>query len=100
MLLREVFQHANAGKGRLDNSRNIYTDPFTRWILLGYGNDFHLVHHLYPNIPQYKLRKLHEHFSEESEEYRSSVEETHGIHATTQVQRMAVLDALAAVNPD
>jgi len=100
MLLREVFQHANAGKGRLDNSRNIYTDPFTRWFLLGYGNDFHLVHHLYPNIPQYKLRKLHEQFSEVSEEYRSSVEETHGIHASTEIQRMAVLDALAAVNPD
>ncbi|MCB1088275.1 MAG: fatty acid desaturase, partial [Verrucomicrobiae bacterium] len=31
MLLREVYQHANAGMGQLDNSRIIHSDPFTQW---------------------------------------------------------------------
>jgi len=100
MLLREVFQHANAGRGKLDNSRIIFTDCFTRWALLGYGNDFHLIHHLYPNVPQYNLRCLHRQISDESEEYRQSVEEDHGIHRSSDGRHLAVLDALAASSPE
>jgi len=98
MILREVFQHANAGKGRLDNSRIIHADLFTRWVLLGYGNDFHLIHHLYPNIPQYNLRRLHQKFTKESPEYKESIEENQGIHITQEGQPLSVLDALAVVH--
>jgi len=78
MLLRELYQHANLGTGNLDNSRIIYADPFTRWALLGYGNDFHLIHHIYPNIPHYHLRAAHALLLERSEEYRRQLVEVHG----------------------
>tara|TARA_R110002096_G_scaffold273422_9_gene467267 strand:- start:1503 stop:2636 length:1134 start_codon:yes stop_codon:yes gene_type:complete len=79
MLLREIYQHANLGTGKLDNSRIIHADPFTRWALLGYGNDYHLVHHLYPNIPHYHLRAAHDAMMRESEVYRASLVETSGV---------------------
>ncbi len=78
MLLREIYQHANAGKGALDNSRIIHADPFTRWALLSYGNDYHLIHHLYPNIPHHQLRPAHELLMRESQDYRTEVCETFG----------------------
>jgi fatty acid desaturase len=78
MLLRELYQHANLGTGDLDNSRIIYADPFTRWALLGYGNDFHLIHHIYPNIPHYHLRAAHALLLERSEAYREQFQEVHG----------------------
>jgi fatty acid desaturase len=73
-----LYQHANLGTGTLDNSRIIYADPFTRWLLLGYGNDFHLIHHIYPNIPHYHLRAVHAKLVVESETYRKELEEVHG----------------------
>lgn len=79
MLLREIYQHANAGRGELDNSRVMYADPFTRWALLGYGNDYHLIHHIYPNIPHDRLAEVHRTLMAESEEYRAAAEESHGV---------------------
>ncbi len=94
MLLREIYQHANLGQGQLDNSRIIHSDWFTRWALLGYGNDFHLIHHIYPNIPHYHLRGAHSQLLEVSEDYRTSVEEAHGtFHAPP--PKEAVLDVMA-----
>ncbi|MEO0414179.1 MAG: fatty acid desaturase, partial [Verrucomicrobiota bacterium] len=81
MLLRELYQHANAGVEQLDNSRIIHADPFTRWALLGYGNDFHLVHHLYPNIPHYRLKDTHTELMERSETYRAKAETTDDLAA-------------------
>lgn len=78
MLLRELYQHANLGTGQLDNSRIIHADPFTRWALLGYGNDFHLIHHIYPNIPHYHLQAAHALLLERSEDYRNELQEVHG----------------------
>lgn len=82
MLVREVFQHANAGTGELDNSRVMKVGPFVRWSLLGYGNDYHLVHHLYPSIPCYRLREVHDRLASRSPEYREQVVETHGLHTS------------------
>ncbi len=79
MLLREIYQHANLGTGKLNNSRIIHADFFTRWALLGYGNDFHLIHHLYPNIPHYHLRAAHEALLKKSPSYRESLIETTGV---------------------
>ncbi len=80
MLVREVFQHANAGTGALDNSRVMKVGAFVRWSLLGYGNDYHLVHHLYPNVPCYRLRQVHERLAEDSPAYREQAVETRGLH--------------------
>ncbi len=100
MLLREVYQHANAGRGQLDNSRVIHADPFTRWALLGYGNDFHLIHHIYPNIPQYSLRGLHRQLMEESPAYREGIEETRGIlRSRADATETSLLDSLADPAP-
>ena len=79
MLLREIYQHANAGREELDNSRVMHADPFTRWAVLGYGNDYHLIHHIYPNIPHDRLPEVHQTLMTESEEYRTVVDESHGI---------------------
>ncbi|MCB1234544.1 MAG: fatty acid desaturase [Verrucomicrobiae bacterium] len=101
MLLREVYQHANAGRGQIDNSRIILADPFTHWAVLGYGNDFHLIHHIYPNVPQYRLREVHERLVDESETYRDEVEVTRGIvkprpSPAGDEPAVALLDSLAA----
>lgn len=79
MLVREIFQHANAGTGELDNSRVMHVPAWLRWAVLGYGNDYHLVHHLYPNIPCYRLAEVHEKLSNEAPEYRRRVIETNGL---------------------
>jgi len=94
MLLREVYQHANLGRGKLDNSRIIHADPFTRWAVLGYGNDFHLVHHIYPNIPHYHLRGAHDELMETSESYREEFVETVGTFRAP-VGKRSLLDSLA-----
>ena len=93
MLLREIYQHANLGEGPLNNSRIIYADPFTRWALLAYGNDYHLVHHIYPNIPHYNLREAHLHLADHSPEYRENAEESHGTFVS-RPERVSLLESL------
>ena len=93
MLLREVYQHANLGRGKLDNSRIIHADPFTVWAVLSYGNDLHLVHHIYPNIPHYHLNAAHQELMETSEVYRSQLEETVGTFRAPEGKR-SLLDSL------
>jgi fatty acid desaturase len=95
MLLREIFQHANADQGDLTNSRIMHADPFTHWGLLGYGNDAHLVHHIYPNIPQYHLYEAHLKMLEVAPDYKNLAEETYGTFASSDTNRQSLLDSLA-----
>ena len=78
MFLRDVYQHSNADSGRLTNSRVFFTDPFTRWAVLVYGQDMHIPHHLFPAVPHYRLRRLHELLKWLHPDYRDQVVETHG----------------------
>jgi fatty acid desaturase len=78
MLLRDLFQHANADMGKLTNSRVAFCNPLLRWAMFIYGQDIHLTHHLYPAVPHYHLRELHEMLMERSAEYRRHVVECHG----------------------
>ncbi len=94
MLLREIYQHANAGKDDLNNSRVMHVDIFTRWALLGYGNDCHLVHHLYPNIPHDRLAEVHDALLRESGEYAAQVAESYGV-VKAPAGRCSILDLLA-----
>ena len=94
MQLREIYQHANAGTGDLDNTRIMHVDVFTRWALLGYGNDFHLIHHLYPNIPHDRLAEVHEALLRESDEYAAAVPESYGV-VNAPAGRRSILDLLA-----
>ncbi len=93
MLLRDVYQHANADQGRLTNSRVFYCDPFTRWAVFVYGQDMHIPHHLFPAIPHYHLPEAHRLLKEHHERYRKEVMECHGtfIHDG---QAPTILDAL------
>ena len=78
MFLRDVYQHSNADAGRLTNSRVFFTDPFTRWAVFVYGQDMHIPHHLFPAVPHYRLRQLHELLKHVTSPIASEVVETHG----------------------
>jgi fatty acid desaturase len=78
MFLRDVYQHSNADSGRLTNSRVFFADPFTRWAVFVYGQDMHIPHHLFPAIPHYRLRRLHELLRNSHSDYRDGVVETYG----------------------
>ena len=79
MLLRDIYQHANADDGKLTNSRVFLVNPVLRWGMFIYGQDIHLTHHLYPTIPHYRLRRLHDVLREENAEYAEHVVEAHGV---------------------
>lgn len=78
MLLRDLYQHANADDGKLTNSRVVFPDVFSRWAIFIYGQDIHLTHHLYPAVPHYRLQALHELLVRENQEYAEHVVECHG----------------------
>jgi len=79
MLLRDLFQHANADDGKLTNSRVTLCNPILRWAMFVYGQDYHVTHHLYPAVPHYNLPKLHQILLENNEEYAEHVVECHGM---------------------
>jgi fatty acid desaturase len=79
MLLRDLYQHANADDGKLTNSRVIFCNPIIRWAMFIYGQDIHLTHHLYPAVPHYNLPKLHQLLVEHNAEYAEHVVECHGM---------------------
>lgn len=93
MLLRDVYQHTNADLGRLTNTRVFFPDPFTRWAVFVYGQDMHVPHHLFPAIPHYRLRRLHEFLKESHADYREQVVELHGTFRNSGVHR-TILDEL------
>jgi fatty acid desaturase len=93
MFLRDVYQHSNADDGRLTNSRVFFTDPFTRWAVFVYGQDMHIPHHLFPAIPHYRLRDLHDLLRHDHGAYRQLVVETHGTFRDPQ-GRPTILDEM------
>jgi beta-carotene hydroxylase len=58
--LRPFFEHAATDAGIPVDSRS-RTSPLITF--LEFGNNFHLEHHLYPNVPCYKLPRLHRELS-------------------------------------
>jgi fatty acid desaturase len=78
LLLRDVYQHTNADRGRLTNTRVFFTDRFTRWAVFVYGQDMHVPHHLFPAIPHHRLGRLHDLLKARHPEYAASVVECHG----------------------
>jgi fatty acid desaturase len=60
MALREGLQHGGADRGRFTNSRIFLVGTLMRFAVLPLGMDYHLPHHLFPMIPHYRLRELHE----------------------------------------
>jgi fatty acid desaturase len=93
MFLRDVYQHSNADAGRLTNSRVFFTDPFTRWAVFVYGQDMHIPHHLFPAVPHYRLRRLHDFLKQGHASYHDAVVETHGTFHDT-LGRPTILDEM------
>src|SRR5438477_13016607 len=60
MMLRQVVQHSNSGRGWLTNTRIFLVNLFVRDSVLPYGQDYHLPHHMFATVPHYRLRELHE----------------------------------------
>lgn len=98
MLIRDLFQHANADDGRLTNSRVAFCNPILRWAMFIYGQDIHLTHHLYPAVPHYNLPKLHQLMMQNCDEYAERVVECEGT-LWNRSGRPTLLDVIEA-SPD
>ncbi len=59
MILRQLVQHGNGGRGWLTNTRTFLLKRFIRFAVFPVGQDYHLPHHLYATIPHYRLPQLH-----------------------------------------
>jgi fatty acid desaturase len=60
MLLRQIVQHGHADSGRFSNTRTFLVHSLIRWSVFPMGMDYHLPHHLFPLVPHYRMRQLHE----------------------------------------
>jgi fatty acid desaturase len=77
MILRQLVQHGNAGRGWLTNTRIFLVHRFLRFSVFPMGQDYHLPHHLFATIPHYRLAQLHEMLLEYPE-YRKQAVVVHG----------------------
>jgi fatty acid desaturase len=69
MILRQIVQHGNGGRGWLTNTRVFLINPIINFAVFPLGQDYHLPHHLYASVPHYRLKTLHE-LLLQTEEYR------------------------------
>jgi fatty acid desaturase len=60
MILRQLVQHGNADRERYTNTRVFLVHPLVAFAVFPLGQDYHLPHHLFPLVPHFHLRKLHE----------------------------------------
>lgn len=60
MVLRQLVQHGNGGRGFLTNTRVFLVSPFLRFAVFPLGQEYHLPHHMFASIPHYRLKQLHE----------------------------------------
>ena len=76
MILRQVVQHGNGGRGWLTNTRIFLVNRPSTCAVFPLGQDYHLPHHLFASVPHYRLKQLHELLLQESDEYRDSAVES------------------------
>jgi fatty acid desaturase len=60
MVLRQLVQHGNGGRGWLTNTRVFFVNPLINFAVFPLGQDYHLPHHLFASVPHYRLKDLHE----------------------------------------
>jgi fatty acid desaturase len=94
MVAREWFQHGNADRGRLTNSRIFLVNPVTRFLVFPWGMDYHLPHHLYCSVPHYKLKDLHETLLQTDPEYREHSRTVEGVLGTGTEERPSIFEVL------
>jgi fatty acid desaturase len=95
MILRQLVQHGNGGRGWLTNTRVFLVGRFINFCVFPIGQDFHLPHHLFATVPHYRLRRLHE-FLLSYPEYREQavVVEGYFLPPHHPAERPTVLDVL------
>ncbi len=98
MFLRDIYQHTNADEGRLTHSRVFFCDAFTRWAVLIHGQDMHIPHHLFPTVPHYRLRQLHDELKRSDRDYAAQVVECQGTFANG-AGLPTILDVLTEPRP-
>jgi fatty acid desaturase len=69
MVMRQLVQHGNASGDRWTNTRIFLVGHLIRWSVFPMGMEWHLPHHLFPLVPHYRLKQLHEMLLE-VEQYR------------------------------
>ena len=58
--LRSLAEHFGLEwSHELNSSRNVTTNLFSTFFLVPHSANYHLLHHLYPSVPFYNLKKLH-----------------------------------------
>ena len=94
VLLRQLLQHGNGGRGRLTNTRVFLRPRMVNFFLLPVGQDYHLPHHLFASIPHYRLRELHAALMRYPD-YRESAVEVNGVvRAPTEAGHQSLLTVL------
>lgn len=81
MILRQLVQHGNGGRGWINNTRTFILAPLIRFAVFPLGQDYHLPHHMYATVPHYRLKRLHA-LLMEYPEYRAEALEVHGYFAS------------------
>lgn len=81
MILRQLVQHGNGGRGWVNNTRTFLVAPLIRFAVFPMGQDYHLPHHMYATVPHYRLKRLHA-LLMQYPEYRDEALEVHGYFAS------------------
>lgn len=99
MLMRQLVQHGNGGQQRLTNTRIFHVGSLIRFSVFPLGMDYHLPHHLFPMVPHYRLKQLHE-LLMEAEDYQREAPMIEGyfFHERPPVHR-TVLEMMAGPAP-
>ncbi len=95
MILRQLVQHGNGGRGWLTNTRVFRVNPAISFAVFPLGQDYHLPHHLFASVPHYRLRQLHQ-LLMEYPAYREEAIEVEGYFLPSKrpPQHPTVLDVL------
>ncbi|MBM3982310.1 MAG: fatty acid desaturase [Planctomycetes bacterium] len=95
MILRQLVQHGNGGRGWINNTRTFLVAPLIRFAVFPFGQDYHLPHHMYATVPHYRLKRLHALLMGYAE-YRAEALEVHGYFASPEKPQVhpTVVDVL------
>jgi fatty acid desaturase len=89
---RSVAEHYAVEHDHVFNESRTVIAPFWQlWLIAPWGLNYHLAHHLYPSVPCFRLKELHD-LLMTREEFRARAHVTHGYFRG--------LFADCAVNPD
>jgi fatty acid desaturase len=96
MILRQVVQHGNAGPDRLTNTRIFRVNRLIQLAVFPLGMDWHLPHHMFPMVPHFRLKELHE-LLMETEGYRQQavVVEGYFFHRTHPPEHPTVVELMS-----